>query len=81
MAYSIYFEENNDILYNSFRIMRNILSAIIIDKDYEAHNYKEVKLKNVPNWYESNFEIKLLKNAIIFYMKWRNSRGLIALLR
>ena len=38
--------------------MRNILSAIIIDKDYEAHNYKEVKMKNVPNWYESNFEIK-----------------------
>ena len=43
--------------------MRNILSAIIIDKDYENHNYEEVKMKNVPNWYESNFDIKLLKNC------------------
>lgn len=51
------------ILYNRFRIMRNILSAIIIDKDYENHNYEEVKMKNVPNWYESNFDIKLLKNC------------------
>ena len=43
--------------------MRNIISAIIIDKDYKKHDYEDVYLRNVPRYMESKFDLKILGNC------------------
>lgn len=40
--------------------MRNIISAIIIDKNYKKHDYKDIYLRKYPQYMECNFEIKVL---------------------
>ena len=43
--------------------MRTIISAIIIDKDYKKHDYKDIYIKNTPRHMESKFDIKVLENC------------------
>ena len=43
--------------------MRKIISAIIIDKDYKNHDYKDVVLNNFPKYMESKFDLKIIDSC------------------
>ena len=43
--------------------MRTIITAIIIDKDYKKHDYKDIYLRDVPRYMESKFDIKVLDSC------------------
>ena len=43
--------------------MRKIISAIIIDKEYKNHDYKDVILNNFPNYMESKFDLKIIDSC------------------
>lgn len=43
--------------------MRNIISAIIIDKDYKSHDYKNIGTNSLPDYMEHNFDVKILEDC------------------
>lgn len=55
--------------------MRTIISAIIIDKDYKKHDYKDVYLRNSPRYIESKFDIEVLENCDNILEKLNNFKG------
>jgi hypothetical protein len=60
--------------------MRTILSAIIIDGECEKHDYKSVFIKNAPEWYESKFDLKILKNCSNFLYELSKFKGVDCIL-
>ena len=55
--------------------MRKIISAIIIDKEYKNHDYKDVVLNNFPNYMESKFDLKIIDSCENIIRKMKDFNG------
>ena len=55
--------------------MRKIISAIIIDKEYKNHDYKDVILNNFPNYMESKFDLKIIDSCENIIRKMKDFNG------
>ena len=43
--------------------MRNKITALIIDTQKNEHDYSNVSMKNTAEWFEKDFEIKVLSDS------------------
>lgn len=55
--------------------MKQIISAIVIDKDYKKHDYKGIYLRNTPRHMENKFDIKVLENCDNILQELNENRG------
>ena len=55
--------------------MKQIISALIVDKNYKKHDYKDIYLKNTPRYIEEKFDIKVLENCDNILYELDKNRG------
>lgn len=55
--------------------MRSKISAVIIDRNHQEHDYKQVYLKDEPQWFEREFELKILPNSNNILYELNKFRG------
>jgi glycosyltransferase involved in cell wall biosynthesis len=60
--------------------MKQIISALIVDKNYKKHDYKDIYLKNTPRYIEEKFDIKVLENCDNILYELDKNRGIDCLI-